>query len=329
MLRNGSSPLPSGPLISNSLQLPGLTPAAFHAPMARLSRSAPGQQLFQILNRLRIPKSPRQKAEPFPTSGYPATGKWSVQLGERSVAGGLGGHSFLNLVNPQGEVVFQIHGYQVDRKTGEIDRGGFNKPLQLMPFAYLGNSVTENGTVLHPPIAITDQRKVPEMLDRVMRASDRIYERNVEYYAVTLRGEAQNSNSVTNTLGRIMAEYAPGLSNDNSITYFNTPGDDRDLLSGPLLMPRQPREIIPKDQITEPRLTHREFGNWRANFGRLRRVAEFRHRYPPGVDPNRPETYDAPRRGGRPGNLSDSRMAQIPERDVPPSSGPAPGRNRA
>ena len=313
--------LASGPLAgmaaAHTTNEPGHPPS--------ISRSAPGSQLFRMLRGLRIPKSPRQQALALPTSGYPATNRWSVQLGEHPVAGGLGGHSFLNVVNPQGEVVFQLHGYQVDRTTGRIDHGAHGKPLQLMPFAYLGNQITTSGTVLHPPIPLTNQRNMPAMLDELMRAADRMYERNFEYFPVRLGGEAQNSNSVTNTFARIMARYAPGISNDNSITYYNTPGEDRDLVTGRRLLPREPREIIPVNRIQGPRFTHRGFDQWRSQFGRLRRVAEVRHRYPPGVDPYNPGTFD-PRTRPRP---DDTRMVSAPM-NVPnfttmhvlPASGP-------
>ena len=305
ILKNGAAAiLASGPLAgiaaAHTTNEPG------HPPL--LSSSAPGSQLFRILRRLRIPKSPRQQALDLPTSGYPATNRWSVQLGEHPVAGGLGGHSFLNVVNPQGEVVFQLHGYQVDRNTGRIDHGAFGRPLQLMPFAYLGNQITTAGTVLHPPIPLTNQRNMPAMLDELMRAADRMYERNFEYFPVRLGGEAQNSNSVTGTFARIMARYAPGITNDNAVTYYNTPGDDRDLVSGRRLLPPEPRAIIPADRIQEPRFTHRGFDRWRSQFGRLQRVAEVRHRYPPGVDPYNPATFD-PRTRPRP---DQARMVSAP-----------------
>ena len=302
VLKGGAAILVSGPLAG--IAAAHTTNEPDHLPS--IARSAPGSQLFRIIRRLRIPKSPRQQALDLPTSGYPATNRWSVQLGEHPVAGGLGGHSFLNVVNPQGEVVFQMHGYQVDRETGELDRGAFGKPLQLMPFAYLGNQITNSGTMLHPPIPLTNQRNMPAMLDDLMRAADRIYERNFEYFPVRLGGEAQNSNSVTNTFARIMARYAPGISNDNSLTYYNTPGDDRDLITGRRLLPPQQRDIIPAERVEGPRFTHRGFNRWREQYGRLRRVAEVRHRYPPGVDPYDPSTFD-PANRPRP-QQHDSRM---------------------
>ncbi|MEO0392071.1 MAG: hypothetical protein AAF213_02360 [Pseudomonadota bacterium] len=334
-LKNGTAILSSGPLIANDLGAPtmgqvrlGALPdpqlVAMRTGPARMTRSSPGTQLFNLLKRLRIPRSASRRDDPLPTSGYPATGKWAVQMGEHPVVGGLGGHTFLNVVNPKGDVVFQVHGYQVERDTGQIDRGGFGKPLQLMPFAYLGNQINIRGTVLHPPLTITNQRRVPEMLDRVLRAADRIYERNVEYYPVTLRYEAQNSNSVTNTLGKIMAQYAPGLSNDNAITYYNTPGDDRDLVSGRLLVPNGTRDLVPTDRVDGPRMTHRQFDRWRRQYGRLSRLAEVRHRYPPGVDPYNPDTFDPakrpPRHNRSADNNGDTRMVMGPP--TPPSLGP-------
>ncbi|MEM6902498.1 MAG: hypothetical protein AAF556_04590, partial [Pseudomonadota bacterium] len=243
----------------------------------------------------------------LPNSGYPANGEWSVQLGETGIVGELGGHQFINLVDPEGKVRLQIHGFQVDRADGSLQLNEFGRDAQLKAFAFTGDKYGAADRVLHPPVPLglgSDPNLPPQQLiQELAQTADTINSRNIDYYPIAIPGtdpprffaESQNSNSVINTMGDVIRKYAPDFRNDNEITYFHTPGDDRNL-TGPLLERDPDNRLAPAPIGEIPPFSMengRQWAEYVSGVGKSGPMGAPKDPdYPPGISPLQPATYD-------------------------------------
>ena len=140
-------------------------------------------------------------------------------------------HNCILIRNPQGEVVYSMHGFAADPKTGRyVGVGGDSNVLRCAISKEMGNFKNAQIKVETDVFCGTLDELVPK-IERAAHAMLYINEQNFSYIAtdgIISQIEAQNSNSLTKAMLQIM-----GLSTPEENQKVWAPGKNRDLLLHP------------------------------------------------------------------------------------------------
>ncbi|MDR3400974.1 MAG: hypothetical protein P4L99_00635, partial [Chthoniobacter sp.] len=166
-------------------------------------------------------------------SQLPATGSWSIysmqktlpELGQ--VGGVLGAHNYLALVDPNGNIVEEMHGVYSDHFTvGGGDSGNYLNVQMWKPNQYMADqTVTSSNAVMSGT-----QSSMQAAFDSAFNSTANALNATHDLYdGAELFGNSYNSNSVWCT-----AMHALGVSNPSAYSGPDaTPGDETDLSTAP------------------------------------------------------------------------------------------------
>jgi hypothetical protein len=156
-------------------------------------------------------------------------GYYSIEKREHRLLMGLTGHTFLELRDENGNIVYQIHGLATNSSTGaweEIGNAG-TEYLRAWEFdgdkykTYRDLDIGRTGV----EIVTGDKTHILEKWAKIRDCSLQINQKNIRYsrYGFNIFSETENSNSVAHTL-----ILCAGLT-DKSVGLFS-PGSKTDLL---------------------------------------------------------------------------------------------------
>ncbi|MEO0392068.1 MAG: hypothetical protein AAF213_02345 [Pseudomonadota bacterium] len=167
-------------------------------------------------------------------SGYPALGQWGLQLGEAMVADEAP-RLFLNIVDPLGAIVLQLHGIATDRNFGDMCIHGGDWDHQLQVYAFAGDFFGDVPRFLHRPFAVGDHVDAQVLLGSLADLADHIADANVDFMPTTLDSacdtvaDAQNENSVIRSLLSVVSAQYPDFPIHDMVGWHEPAGFMRDL----------------------------------------------------------------------------------------------------
>ena len=168
--------------------------------------------------------------------GYPATGHWAVQLGEADLPG-EDVRLFINIVDPFGTVVLQLHGFATDRNFGDMLVHGGDWEHQLRVYAFTGDFFGDVKRVLHAPMPVGDHGCMQALMAELAETADWINDANIDYMPVRAVPHAatdddlhgQTENSVIRTLATVIASYVRDFPINALVSWQQPAGAARDL----------------------------------------------------------------------------------------------------
>lgn len=165
-------------------------------------------------------------------SGYAGTGSWAVQLGEAAIdTGDI--RLFINVVDPFGGVVLQLHGMPTDRTFGDVLPRGTDIECQLRVYAFLGDFFGDVERVLHPPMPVGSHQQLQVLVSELAVVADVISDANIDYCPadiIAAGDDAQNGNSVISTLAAVIARHVPDFDPAATVGWQVLPGVSRNLM---------------------------------------------------------------------------------------------------
>jgi hypothetical protein len=167
---------------------------------------------------------------------YPGTGYWAVQLGEADMAG-EDTRLFINIVDPFGAIILQLHGFATDRNFGDMLVHGADWEHQLRVYAFMGDFFGDVKRVLHAPQPVGDLDRMQALLGALAQTADTINDMNVDFMPVQSVPHAalnhdphgQTENSVIRTLATVIAAYVRDFPIDALVGWRQPTGVRRDL----------------------------------------------------------------------------------------------------
>lgn len=141
-----------------------------------------------------------------------AEGQYRIVKAQLPLIGGLAGHNFLVLLDPNGKVVGELHGLATDAE-------GHPKPIGNLPSDRL-KSHSYNQTTYYDPeqaqttLASGDQAKIMNLWTAATAAGNKMDGRDIHY---PWMGLGQNSNSFASTLIAAMGLTEPPMSGGASV----------------------------------------------------------------------------------------------------------------
>lgn len=133
-------------------------------------------------------------------------GYWSISKKENRLLGGITGHTFLELKDNMGEVVFEMHGLATNASGTEWKQVGNTNDDYLKVWEFDGSKyerytdkpVTKTGV----EIVTGTESEIMSIWNTLRSCSTAINQKNIHYprYGINILGETQNSNSASYTL---------------------------------------------------------------------------------------------------------------------------------
>ena len=154
--------------------------------------------------------------------------QWHINKREHKIVMGLTGHTYLEMINENGEVMGQIHGFAYDPNTGEIIERAMKSGYKLKVFAfdynyYLSRGKKEDvsGISLYSDVASNTISMWSKA--KICAAAIDILDYNYPKYGFNFITETENSNSVSHSIINCI-----GLKDKN--IGLITPGENTNLI---------------------------------------------------------------------------------------------------
>lgn len=165
------------------------------------------------------------------TDDLQAINNWSINKREHKLLFGLSGHTYLELMDNNGQVIEQLHGFAYDENTGEIIERATNNGYKLKAFVFSYDYYQHNGIGTEsdfPGLTIEsgEAQYIRDIWGNIKFCAATVNNENIEYpkYGFKILNETENSNSVTHS-----ALLCAGLT-DRDLGLF-TPGEHTDIIS--------------------------------------------------------------------------------------------------
>ena len=160
------------------------------------------------------------------------SGYWHINKREHSIVWGLSGHTYLELVDNNSEIVGQVHGFAYNTNTGEIVERAMQSGYKLKVFVFdynyyllKGDNKEDNKNGSGVNIYSGTESSSTELWVKAKNCAASIDTQDYEYpkYGFRVDGSTINSNSVSHTIIKCM-----GLADIN--IGLITPGRYTDLI---------------------------------------------------------------------------------------------------
>lgn len=155
------------------------------------------------------------------TEGY-----WRIEKLQHPLVFGFAGHNYLALRSSENEIIHELHGLATDKNSGYWKYVGFNKNDLLKVWQFDGSRDYMSGKT-YPGIVVAEgsEEEMKMIWQKGEACKEEINKKEIYYppFGFKLRGETENSNSVTYTLLTCMGF-------DSRHIGLITPGEKRNLL---------------------------------------------------------------------------------------------------